>query len=198
MVESSFDNETLHVVDYFNGTLKAKNEKIINDTFLQLVLNKSKIDISANKTTADKIRYLDKHINRENKEVKHTRFWMIFMRIVSVIIVVICIALILIATLGDVSNIKTILISVSSSLIPVGIIIFGLSWLVKKSYLKNKKELQEFQSERNKEFNNAQLQLFDLKNHIYPDLTFQIFEQTYPLISFARYFSESDYLNWAN
>jgi hypothetical protein len=74
MVGNYFDNETVHVVDYFNQTLKSKNEKIIDDIFSQLVLNKSKIDISANKETADKIRDLDKHINRESKEVRHTHF----------------------------------------------------------------------------------------------------------------------------
>jgi hypothetical protein len=85
MAESFFNNETLHVVDYFNGALKDKNKQIIIDTFNQLILGKSKIDINANRTTADKIIDLDKNISRESKEVKHSHFWMNFMRTVGII-----------------------------------------------------------------------------------------------------------------
>jgi uncharacterized protein YbgA (DUF1722 family) len=74
MADASFNNETLHVVDYFNGALQNKNEKIITDIFNQYILGKSKIDINANKVTADKIRELDKKIRKENKEVSFTRF----------------------------------------------------------------------------------------------------------------------------
>jgi hypothetical protein len=77
----------------------------------------------------------------------------------------------------------------------VGITLFGLSWLVKKSYLTNKKQLNDLQNERDHEFSVAQSQLADLKSHICNYLTYSIFEQTYPLIQFARYFSEADYLN---
>jgi hypothetical protein len=52
---------------------------------------------------------------------------MIFMRVVGVAMILVCTGLILIATLGNVANIKSILIGVSSGLIPLGIIIFGLS-----------------------------------------------------------------------
>jgi hypothetical protein len=55
--------------------------------------------------------------------------------------------------------------------------------------------LQELQETRLKEFTTASQQLADIKNHIYSDLTFSIFEQTYPLINFNRFFSETDYGN---
>jgi hypothetical protein len=74
MATDSFNNETLHVVDYFNGALQVKNEKVITDIFNQYVLGQSKVDINANKITADKIRDLDKNIHRESKEVNRSRF----------------------------------------------------------------------------------------------------------------------------
>jgi hypothetical protein len=79
-----FNNETLHVVDYFNGALQIKNEKVINDVFTNYVLNKSKVDFNANRSTADNINKLNQEINRENKEVKASKFWMIFFRIIGV------------------------------------------------------------------------------------------------------------------
>jgi hypothetical protein len=74
MTNASFNNETLHVVDYFNGFLQNQSEKIINNIFNKYILERSKIDINANRTTADKIRDLDKQIQKENKEVKQSRF----------------------------------------------------------------------------------------------------------------------------
>jgi ABC-type iron transport system FetAB ATPase subunit len=74
MANASFNNETLHVVDYFNGALQVKNENVINDVFTKYVLNQSKIDINANHQTADKIRTLDREINREGKEVNQSHF----------------------------------------------------------------------------------------------------------------------------
>ncbi|MDR1235183.1 MAG: hypothetical protein LBJ97_03845 [Mycoplasmataceae bacterium] len=199
MAESFFNNETLHVVDYFNGALKDKNKQIIIDTFNQLILGKSKIDINANRTTADKIIDLDKNISRESKEVKHSHFWMNFMRTVGIIWGLIGIFLILFVTVINPNfNSSTFFLILGPVLIALGALVFGLSWLVKKSYLKNRQELDQLQSERTKEFNVSQDQLKDLKSHIYYSLTQQIFEKTYPLISFAKYFSEADYLNWTS
>jgi hypothetical protein len=95
MADASFNNETLHVVDYFNGALQIKNEKVITDIFNQFVLSKSKIDINANHTTADKIRELDKKIQKENKEVNYAHFWMTFMRIIGGLAVIVGVLFIL-------------------------------------------------------------------------------------------------------
>jgi hypothetical protein len=59
----------------------------------------------------------------------------------------------------------------------------------------NKDQLNELQSERNNNFQTARNQLANLLSHICNDLTYTIFEQTYPLIQFTRYFSEADYFN---
>jgi hypothetical protein len=95
MADASFNNETLHVVKYFNGVLQTKNEKIINDVFNQLVLERSQININANRTTADKIRELDKKIHKENKEVSHSYVGMICMRIFGVLLFIVGIMFIL-------------------------------------------------------------------------------------------------------
>jgi hypothetical protein len=108
MRDNSYNNEVLHVVDYFNNSLIAKNDKIVNDVFNQKIAAQSKIDIGANRVTADKIYDLDKNILRENKEVNRSRIGINLLRIFGVCLAVAGAILILLAVLGPIPSLNTI------------------------------------------------------------------------------------------
>lgn len=190
---AEFNNETLHVIDYYNNQLININQKNIDDVFNNEILKNSSIDINANNETAKQIYDLDKRIAKDTKDRNLARGFMIFMRIFGAIAVVVGIVLIV---MGALNTTDVVLIGSGVGTICFGILIFGLSWLVKKKYKQEALNVTTQQTERSKQYEIALNQLANFKTHFYAYLTISIFEKTYPLIKFDKYFSEDDYKNW--
>jgi hypothetical protein len=55
--------------------------------------------------------------------------------------------------------------------------------------------LASLQTEREKEYKTALMQLADFKTRFNSNMVFDIFEKTYPLIHFDDFFSEAAYAN---
>jgi hypothetical protein len=82
-----FNNETLHVIDYFNDSLKTLDEKNIDDCFQNQILKQSKVNVGANRETADNINALDKKITKTTRSANAARGGMIAMRTIGIILV---------------------------------------------------------------------------------------------------------------
>ncbi|GHU30588.1 hypothetical protein FACS1894166_00510 [Bacilli bacterium] len=94
-----FNANVIHPVDYFNDTLISTQNKNIDDVFNQEIIGKSKIDISANKETADGIRILDKQINKLSRSANTAKGGMIFLRVFGAILFVVGVMLIVLSAL---------------------------------------------------------------------------------------------------
>jgi hypothetical protein len=121
-----FNNETLHVVDYFNTSLKTLDEKNVDECFQNQILKQSKINIGANRETADNINVLDKKIAKTTKSASVAKGGMIAMWVIGIILICIGIFFVVMGALKYFSP-NAAYIGGGSGGIVLGSLLFGLS-----------------------------------------------------------------------
>jgi hypothetical protein len=121
-----FNNETLHVVDYYNTSLKSIDEKNIDDCFKNQILKDARINVGANRETADHIDDLDKKIQKTSKSASAAKGGMIAMRVIGIILICAGIFLIVMGALHHFTP-EAAYIGGGSGGIVLGGLLFGLS-----------------------------------------------------------------------
>ncbi|GHU47086.1 hypothetical protein FACS1894218_0770 [Bacilli bacterium] len=121
-----FNVNVIHPVDYFNDTLVTNQLKNIDEVFQHEVMDKCKIDIAANKETADQIRSLDTKIEKVSKSSSVASGGMVFLRIFGAILFGVGV---LFVVLGALNYFKPMAAFIGGGVggITVGATIFGLS-----------------------------------------------------------------------